>query len=1018
MRPDRWRQIEAIYHAALEREADRRVSFLDEACAGDQLLRREVEELLAATEQAGSFLSTIALEHEARAMAEEITLSPVLQQLSHYQVLSRIGAGGMGEVWLARDSILERQVALKILPAQFTADAQRLHRFTREARAASALNHPNIITIYEIGQVGGTHFIATEFIEGRTLRQLLGDGRFDLRETLEVSIQIAAALDTAHKAGIVHRDIKPENIMVRPDRLVKVLDFGLAKLTEPQTPSEAGSGESSTAQGIVIGTPRYMSPEQARGQKVDARTDIFSFGAVLYEMITGEPPFKGETAADLFAVILTAEPQPLSQNAPDAPAELERILRKALAKDSRDRYQSVRDLQIDLQMLRQDSESNAAARQHLSGSSAVAQAPASSIAAPAAKRWRVAGAAMIALLIAAATWFGLNRPGESFRLSDLRLTELTSLRISVGSNLSRLSFSPDGKLIAYSLGGMEGSHLWIMQLIGGQPKRVTDSEWNASNPVWSPDGQQLAFVSNRGGSPGIWSVSYLGGAPKLLGELPATDSSQKILTAWSKDGQTIYFESGAGLSALDPGSGRIASVIGSDSAVKNASGFRISPDEKQIAYSASINGRSQIFVRPVGAGEPRQLTYGEGHNRYPDWFPDSRRLAFSSSSSESYQIRVAWTDAREPVQLTLGNDDYQSVSVSPDGRTIIAVSTKENAGIFACDPVTGAETVWTSDPGLQLFPEIAPDGRMIAFQSSRAIVRMSETIFVKTRNTDEPIELASPGFDAKWSPDGAALAFLRYKDGKADLWKVSISGRNETQLTTGGLTFSGMTLAPQNRLAVNYNWSPDGRRIAYCSAKSGQSNLWAINSDGTNDTMMTGYTDLALRISSPFWSSDGSRLAYALGAENVRRTICVVAQGKTTTVFQNDNPLRLLGWSVSGKDLYLALGSAGVGTIPQEITLVRASVSNGKAETLARLPAAYLHNIRISGDGRGFAFVTRQDGRDNIALVSESGQIRQLTRNIEPNVYYSGLAWAPDGRAICYSRQTGSRVVSLIEFLR
>lgn len=363
MNPERWQRIEQLYHAALERTADERAAFLEQASADDDGLRSEVEGLLAANEHAREFMATPALEQEAKELAAENHGANATvqagQELSHYRILSRIGAGGMGEVFLARDTILERRVALKLLPAHFTQDADRLQRFVREAKAASALNHPNIITIYEIGQVsldrGQTHFIATEFIEGETLRNWTIKPEERLNQTLNIGIQIASALDAAHKAGIVHRDIKPDNVMLRPDGLVKVLDFGLAKLSPPpnigDTQAQTVVEGVQTRPGIILGTLRYMSPEQTRGRSVDARSDVFSLGVVLYEMLTGLALFPGESDADVIAAIIRMEVPPLAQQVSEVAPEIERILQKTLNKDAAQRYQTAGDLLIDLRNL-------------------------------------------------------------------------------------------------------------------------------------------------------------------------------------------------------------------------------------------------------------------------------------------------------------------------------------------------------------------------------------------------------------------------------------------------------------------------------------------------------------------------------------------------------------------------------------------------------------------------------------------------------------------------------------------
>src|SRR5574341_884945 len=312
MDANRWKKIKEVYDRALDLSGEEREGFLAEACAGDDDLRREVESLLAAHEDAGSFLHSPAVEVAAHEIVADEVTSPAPQlvgrELANYKIISLLGRGGMGEVYLAEDHRLHRKVALKLLPAQFTNDAERVRRFKREASAASATNHPNIITIHEIGQVDGAHYIVTEFIDGQTLRQRMQTAKLSLKEVVDIAIQVAQALEAAHSAGIVHRDIKPENVMARRDRLVKVLDFGLAKLTEVAGVKEALTvKQADTAPGMVIGTPQYMSPEQARGEELDERTDLFSFGVMLYEMATGSAPFKGDSIAMIFDAILNRD---------------------------------------------------------------------------------------------------------------------------------------------------------------------------------------------------------------------------------------------------------------------------------------------------------------------------------------------------------------------------------------------------------------------------------------------------------------------------------------------------------------------------------------------------------------------------------------------------------------------------------------------------------------------------------------------------------------------------------------
>ncbi|HYP28196.1 MAG TPA: tetratricopeptide repeat protein [Blastocatellia bacterium] len=357
MNAERWEQINRLWDEALGVEPDERAAFLDKACAGDEALRLEVESLLDAHQRAGSFIEALPFEVAADLLARQQSQSILGRSIGPYRVVSRIGRGGMGEVYLARDARLGRPVALKLLPPDFTTDKDRVRRFEQEARAASALNHPNILTVYDVGRVDGSHFIVTEFVEGDTLRQRLAAGKMNAREALEAATQVTGALAAAHQAGIVHRDIKPENIILRPDGYVKVLDFGIAKLTTPRAlPTDTEmptAAQVSTDTGRPVGTVSYMSPEQARGLSVDARTDIFSLGIVLYEMLAGRRPFEGETAGHVMVSILEKTPTPLKQHCPEVPDELQRIVTKALAKDRHQRYQAIQDLRTDLARLKE-----------------------------------------------------------------------------------------------------------------------------------------------------------------------------------------------------------------------------------------------------------------------------------------------------------------------------------------------------------------------------------------------------------------------------------------------------------------------------------------------------------------------------------------------------------------------------------------------------------------------------------------------------------------------------------------
>src|SRR6266550_5820045 len=318
MTPERWEQINEIYHDALEIDASEQPTFLAQACAGDAELRDEVESLIASHDEAGNFISDPALKVAARILSKDQAASRVGRSFSHYRIESLLGVGGMGEVYLAEDTKLDRHVAVKVLNAKCSQHESNLDRFIQEAKAASALNHPNILVIHEVGVSEEAHYIVSEFIEGKTLRERLTESPMQLPEVLDISIQIANALRTAHEAHLVHRDIKPENIMIRPDGYLKILDFGLAKLIEQkQRPivEDDTAKQNQTAKGMILGTVNYMSPEQAKGEPVDERTDIFSLGVVIQEMLVGRTPFAGATISDTFANLINAEPEPLSSSA-------------------------------------------------------------------------------------------------------------------------------------------------------------------------------------------------------------------------------------------------------------------------------------------------------------------------------------------------------------------------------------------------------------------------------------------------------------------------------------------------------------------------------------------------------------------------------------------------------------------------------------------------------------------------------------------------------------------------------
>jgi serine/threonine protein kinase/TolB-like protein len=358
MATEKWQKVKEVFDAALRQEPDVRQNYINEACGHDKDLLSEVESLVSSFDKVDGFLETPAVAQFADIIESDTKTLEAGTRFGHYELIEQIGAGGMGEVYLAKDKKLDRKVAVKILNDNFSQHESNLQRFIREAKSASALNHPNILVIHEIGEAGEAHYIVSEFIEGRTLREVLIQSQMSLGEILDVAIQIASALSAAHGAHLVHRDIKPENVMVRPDGYVKVLDFGLAKLVEEENKSfiglEGGTTRNQTTKGLILGTVNYMSPEQAKGEELDERTDIFSFGAVMYEMIAGKTPFAGGSMAETFANLINAEPKPISRFSSNVPDELQRIVSKLLRKNREERYQTMKDVLTDLRDVREN----------------------------------------------------------------------------------------------------------------------------------------------------------------------------------------------------------------------------------------------------------------------------------------------------------------------------------------------------------------------------------------------------------------------------------------------------------------------------------------------------------------------------------------------------------------------------------------------------------------------------------------------------------------------------------------
>ncbi|MBP1727439.1 MAG: serine/threonine protein kinase, partial [Deltaproteobacteria bacterium] len=671
--------------------------------------------------------------------------------LGHYQITEKIGAGGMGVVYKARDLHLDRFVALKILPPEKVVDPDRKRRFVQEARAASALNHPNIIHIYDIDQSEGTDYIAMEYVDGKTLDQRIGHRGLRLNDALKYAVQIADALAKAHSAGIVHRDLKPTNIMVNEDGVVKVLDFGLAKLTEwvqgdqfASTATVDDEGRPITEEGVIVGTVSYMSPEQAEGKKVDARSDIFSLGSVLYEMVTGQKPFQGTSKLSTLSAILHQEPKAVSGISPTIPADLEKLINRCLRKDPQRRWQTMADVKVALEELKEDSDSGrlqaapAATKQVIS------------------MRLVIGAVAVVALItVAVAAWYWLSRQRSAEPEAPLRAVPLTSY--PGYENVP--SFSPDGNFVAFEwCGEAPGANcdIYVKQIGVEPPLPLTGDPAVDFSPAWSPDGLFIAFLRqvSRDKS-AVVVVPQRGGQGRVLGESDVAHPGPlggRPFLAWTQDSKRL--------------------VIPSAESEKTGRG---------------------LFLLSLETLERRRLT--DGNDGSPAFSPDGRSLVFTR-----------WSGGKSDIYLL-----HLGVNYEPQGSPQRVGETGE--------PITWSAT-WTSE-GSEI---VSSSGSW----TSGSLWRMTASASAKPRR----LAVASEDVGSlAVSRKGNRLAYNApwYK---VNIWRVDLRGPSQTPGTPFLLIGSTRTEWPPT-------YSPDGKRIAFCSDRSGHLQIWVCDSDGSNAQQLT-----------------------------------------------------------------------------------------------------------------------------------------------------------------------------------
>lgn len=731
-------------------------------------------------------------------------------KLGSYEIISRVGAGGMGEVWRARDPRIGRDVAIKVLPASFTDNEERLRRFEQEARAAGTLNHPNLVTVHELGTSDGSPFIAMELLEGATLREKLHEGgtsrTLPLRKAMEYAAQLATGLAAAHERGVVHRDLKPENIFITSDGRVKILDFGLAKLCEPKdVTGDEPTEKIHTEPGVVMGTPGYMSPEQVRGSDIDARSDIFSFGGIAYEMLTGQRAFQGQSSVETMNAILHRDPPEFSASGQQIPAALERIIRRCLEKDRAERFHSARDVAFALEAI--------------GGSLSSAQ---DRIVSPDSFRIRKKNAWLLASLVGAFAIL-LATAAYYFRPSvHARTDASTFVQLTYDAGVEREpALSADGKTFAF-VRSVDGQHAIFAQRVDGQSaiKLTKGNNDDDSQPAFSPDGSQIAFRSERNGG-GIFVMGTAGESVRRL-----TDDG--FNPAWSPDGREI--------------------VYASESVSNNPRSRR------------SI---SSLSVVTIASGATRLLYKGDAVQ--PRWSPNGRRIAFWSLDVKGYrEIRtIAASGNGEAASATDDPSVNWNPVWSPDGRLIYFLSDRNgtmNLWQVAIEPDSGAprgraESVSVPAIEVAFLSTLSNDGRLLyQTSSSRGEVR-HVTLDVKSGTIDTARRAIFDGSKtfqkATMSPDGDWVAFTT-AGRQEDLFVMRTDGTDVRQLTDDLARDRGVT------------WWPDGSRILFYSMRDDGVEAWSIRPDGSGLTQLTRSTGTGVSrlLTFPTVSPDGSRLAF------------------------------------------------------------------------------------------------------------------------------------------------------------
>ncbi len=816
-------------------------------------------------------------------------------RLGPYEIVAPIGAGAMGEVYRARDTRLGRDVAIKVLPETLDTGPEARARFEREARAVAALSHPNILALHDFGVEEGTAYSVTELLEGQTLRERMAGSPLPLRKALDYAVQVARGLAAAHDRGIVHRDLKPENLFVTDDGQVKILDFGLAKVAAPEPGSLTASPtlDAGTQPGAVLGTLGYMSPEQVRGQPADHRADIFAFGSIVHEMLTGRPAFVRDTAADTMSAILKEDPPPLAEAIPAMPPALQQIIHHCLEKSPAERFQSARDLAFNLEAV--SSTSGVGIGQTTSGAGMFDAATADATAtAPGRRTW-----AMIAAALAVGIAIGA---GVAIMMLRRPAAEPPTLRyLTYSGHDSGPSVSRDGRLIAYSSVRDGSSQIWIKQYPGGDEAALTDGPGDNS-PRLSPDGSYVLFVRNLDDRPSLMKVPVVGGEPrKILDD--AFDGD------WSPDGKEIVFLRRSRrneLSAITIGivdaAGRGNRIIGTLDNVRL--GFpRWSPDGSTIAIInlGTENSPNSILLIDADGGTRRTLTPPPPAGRLSAaaWSGSGDSLVYLQA--ESFVAGLSGGNSGRIVRQEIASGQATTLMWLPTLGDVIDIfgsgilllgarSMRQNLLEISLDgrSVAGGERWLTHGNSIDRQPAFSPDGEWVIFSSNRSgnldLYKLSTTSGAIRRITED----AADDWDPAFTPDGRQIIWSSSRGGHFEIWICDADGTGARQLTDDGID------------AENPTATMDGEWIVYNSTNSKSPGIWKIRLDGTDTTLLVPGT-----WSTPEVSPNGRYVAFRTGASSRIVRVARVADGTLVGI-----PINLPGHDRNGRPRWMPDGTS------------------------------------------------------------------------------------------------------------